>query len=131
MKWIALIALIFTGNAYAEVWTCEMQPRVLGEPRHGETVTHTFTIEHDEETGYEFADEHFTTDLEYTVEWMVLRETEFLLELMPLRPALDEVERAVLFKKAKRAVKTLVMGDMSIILSDQGSCEITGPAREG
>jgi len=26
----------------------------LGEPRHGETVTHTFMMEHHEESGYDF-----------------------------------------------------------------------------
>ncbi|MBT6039045.1 MAG: hypothetical protein HOH17_07265 [Halieaceae bacterium] len=54
MKWILMFAALLAGTAQAEVWTCEMQPRVLGEPRHGETVTHTFMMEHHEESGYDF-----------------------------------------------------------------------------
>ena len=131
MKWMALIALLFMGNAYAEVWTCEMQPRVLGEPRHGETVTHTFTKLPPDESGYVFVMESFTTDLEYTERWLVMRENEDLIELyMPYsRP--DEVEHAALFKKDRRAVKTLMLSDIAVVMADQGFCEITDTATEG
>ena len=92
LRYLLLIAILFAGTAQAEVWTCEMQPRVLGEPRHGETVTHTFTMKHDEESGYDFVTEEFTTDLEHIEEWIVLRETDYLMEMMPLRTHDEEVE---------------------------------------
>ena len=131
MKWILMFAALLAGTAQAEVWTCEMQPRVLGEPRHGETVTHTFTMEHDEESGYDFVTEEFTNDLEYIEEWIVLRETHYLMEMMPLRLHDEEVEEAVMFKKDKRVVKTLVMSDQAVVLADQGFCEIMSTAKEG
>ena len=130
MKWMSLLILLITGTAQAQVWTCEMQPRVLGEPRHGETVTHTFTKPEPDENGYVFVMENFTTDLEYNVEWVVLRENEILVELMQLRPHPTEVEQAVLFKKDRRAVKTLLMADVPAVLADQGYCEISEPAKE-
>lgn len=125
MKWIALIALLATGNTYAEIWACEMQPRVLGEPRHGETVTHTFTVKYDEEAGFDFVDEQFTLDLQHNEEWLVLRENDYLIELIEFSHREQESQHAVLFKKAKRAVKTLVMSDISTVLVDQGDCEIS------
>ena len=132
MKWAALIALLATGNAYAEVWTCEMQPRVLGQPRHGETVTHTFTrLPPYPENGYVPIAENFTTDLEYNVEWVVIRENEHLIALMTAPDRPDELEQAVLFKKDSRAVKTLLMADVPVVLTDQGYCEVSEPAKEG
>ena len=124
MKWMSIIALLVAGTAQAEVWTCEMQPRVLGEPRHGETVTHTFTKLPPDESGYVFVMESFTTDLEYSERWLVMRENEDLIELyMPYsRP--DEVENAALFKKDSRAVKTLMFSDIAVVMADQGFCEI-------
>ena len=59
MRWILMFAAILAGTAQAEVWTCEMQPRVLGEPRHGDTVTHTFTKLPRDESGYMFVMENF------------------------------------------------------------------------
>ena len=131
MKWILMFAALLAGTAQAEVWTCEMQPRVLGEPRHGETVTHTFTRLPPDENGYIFVMESFTTDLEYTEQWLVMRENENLIELyMPYsRP--DEVENAALFKKDSRAVKTLLLSDIAVVMADQGFCEITDTAKEG
>ena len=125
MKWIALVALIFTGSTYAEVWTCEMQPRVLGEPRHGETVTHTFTRLPPDDDGWVSLVESFTTDLEYSVEWVVIRENEHLIDLMTFDSSSSEIEKAALFKKDSRAVKTLLMADVPAVLVDQGKCEIT------
>ena len=124
MKWMSIIALLVAGTAQAEVWTCEMHPRVLGEPRHGETVTHTFTKLPPDESGYVFVMESFTTDLEYSEQWLVMRENENLIELyMPYsRP--DEVENAALFKKDSRAVKTLMFSDIAVVMADQGFCEI-------
>ena len=124
MKWILVFAALLAGTAQAEVWTCEMQPRVLGEPRHGETVTHTFTKLPPDESGYVFVMESFTTDLEYSERWLVMRENEDLIELyMPYsRP--DEVENAALFKKDSRAVKTLMFSDIAVVMADQGFCEI-------
>ena len=131
MKWMSMIALLVAGTAQAEVWTCEMQPRVLGEPHHGETVTHTFTKLPRDERGYLFVIENFTTDLEYSEQWLVMRENEDLIELyMPYsRP--DEVEHAALFKKDSRAVKTLLLSDIAVVMADQGFCEITDTAQEG
>ena len=132
MKWIALIALLATGSAYAEIWTCEMQPRVLGEPHHGETVTHTFTrLPPYEENGYVPIAENFATDLEYNVEWVVIRENEHLIALMTAPDRPDDVEQAVLFKKDSRAVKTLLMADVPVVLTDQGYCEVSDPGKEG
>ena len=124
MKWILMFAAILAGIAQAEVWTCEMQPRVLGEPRHGDTVTHTFTKLPRDDSGYMFVMENFTTDLEYSEQWLVMRENEDLIELyMPYsRP--DEVEHAALFKKDSRAVKTLMLSDVAVVMADQGFCEI-------
>ena len=107
-----------------------MQPRVLGEPRHGETVTHTFTIEHDEETGFQFVNEQFTLDLEHSEDWLVLRESEFLIELIQFSFHDEEAQHAVLFKKDKRAVKTLKMRDVPVVLSDQGNCDVSETATE-
>ena len=129
MKWIALIALIAADNSYAEVWNCEMQPRVLGQSRHGETVTHTFTRLPPDDNGYVSLVENFTTDLEYNVEWWVIRENEHLIDLMT-RSSSTEVEKAVLFKKDGRAVKTLLMADVPVIIADQGECEISDQAEE-
>ena len=131
MKWMSMIALLVAGTAQAEVWTCEMQPRVLGEPRHGDTITHTFTKLPPDESGYVFVMESFTTDLEYSDRWLVMRENEDLIELyMPYsRP--DEVENAALFKKDSRAVKTLMLSDIAVVMADQGFCEITDTAKEG
>ena len=90
MNWILMAALLFTGTAYAEVWTCEMQPRVLGEPRHGETVTHTFTrLPPLEENGYVPIAENFTAALEYNVEWIVIRENEHLIQLMTFKSIMN------------------------------------------
>ena len=107
-----------------------MQPRVLGEPRHGETVTHTFTKMPPDESGYVFVMENFTTDLEYSEQWLVMRENEYLIELyMPYsRP--DEVEHTALFKKDSRAVKTLMLSDVAAVIADQGFCEITDTTTE-
>jgi len=131
MIWFLMFAVSMTSTAQAEVWTCEMQPRVLGEPRHGETVTHTFTKLPRDESGYMFVMENFTTDLEYSERWLVMRENEDLIELyMPYsRP--DEVEHAALFKKDRRAVKTLMFSDIAVVMADQGFCEITDTAKEG
>jgi hypothetical protein len=124
MKWILMFAAMLAGTAKAEVWTCEMQPRVLGEPRHGDTVTHTFTKLPRDDSGYMFVMENFTTDLEYSEQWLVMRENEDLIELyMPYsRP--DEVEHAALFKKDSRAVKTLMLSDVAVVMADQGFCEV-------
>ena len=56
---------------------------------------------------------------------------EDLIELyMPYsRP--DEVEHAALFKKDSRAVKTLMLSDVAVVMADQGFCEITDTAKEG
>ena len=131
MKWMSMIALLVAGTAQAEVWTCEMQPRVLGEPHHSETVTHTFTKLPRDDSGYVFVMESFTTDLEYNEQWLVMRENEDLIELyMPYsRP--DEVEHAALFKKDSRAVKTLMLSDVAAVIADQGFCEIADTAEEG
>ena len=131
MKWILMFAAMLAGTAQAEVWTCEMQPRVLGERHHGKTVTHTFTKLPPDESGYVFVMESFTTDLEYSERWLVMRENEDLIELyMPYsRP--DEVENAALFKKDSRAVKTLMFSDIAVVMADQGFCEITDTATEG
>ena len=131
MKLILVFAALLAGTAQAEVWTCEMQPRVLGEPRHADTVTHTFTRLPPDESGYVFVMESFTTDLEYNEQWLVMRENEDLIELyMPYsRP--DEVEHAALFKKDSRAVKTLLLSDIAVVMADQGFCEITDTTTEG
>ena len=131
MKWILMFVVLVARTAQAEVWTCEMQPRVLGEPRHGESVTHTFTKLPPDESGYIFVMESFTTDLEYNEQWLVMRENEDLIELyMPYsRP--DEVQHAALFKKDSRAVKTLMLSDVAVVIADQGFCELTDTAKEG
>ena len=131
MKWILMFTALVAGSTQAEVWTCEMQPRVLGESRHGDTVTHTFTKLPRDESGYVFVMENFTTDLEYSEQWLVMRENEDLIELyMPYsRP--DEVEHAALFKKDSRAVKTLMLSDVAAVIADQGFCEIADTAKEG
>ena len=118
------MAWLLASAAQAQIWTCEMQPRVLGESRHGEPVTHIFTQPPPDEDGFVFITEKFTTDLEYNVEWVVLRENDALIEMMMLRPYPTEVEQAVLFKKDRRAVKTLLMADVPAVLVDQGSCDI-------
>ena len=128
MKWTVLPALLFTGTAYAEVWTCEMQPRVLKQSRHGEIITHTFTRLLPNEAGYVTVTENFTIDLEYNEEWLLIRENEHLIQLMHFDSISTEVESAVLFKEDRRAVKTLLMADMPIVLADQGNCEIDEPA---
>ena len=124
MKWTVLPALLFTGTAYAEVWTCEMQPRVLKQSRHGEIITHTFTRIPPNEAGYVTMTEEFTIDLEYNEEWLLIRENEHLIQLMHFDSISTEVESAVLFKEDRRATKTLLMADMPIVLADQGNCEI-------
>ena len=132
MKWILMFAALLTCTVQAEVWTCEMHPRVLGEPRHGETVTHTFTrLPPLEENGYVPIAENFTAALEYNVEWIVIRENEHMIALMTAPDRPDEIEQAVLFKKDSRAVKTLLMADAPAVLADQGYCEITDTAKEG
>ena len=128
MNWIVMAALLFTGTAYAEVWTCEMQPRVLKESRHGEIITHTFTRLPPNEAGYVAMMENFTIDLEYNEEWLLLRENEHLIQLLHFDSISTEVESAVLFKQDRRAVKTLLMADMPVVLADQGDCEINEPA---
>ena len=126
-----MFVVLVAGTAQAEVWSCEMQPRVLGGPRHGESVTHTFTKLPPDESGYVFVIENFTTDLEYSEQWLVMRENGHLIELyMPYsRP--DEVEHAALFKKDSRAVKTLMLSDIATVIADQGFCELTDTAKEG
>ena len=132
MKWILMFAALLAGTAKAEVWTCEMQPRVVGEPRHGETVTHTFTrLPPLEGNGYVPIAENFTAALEYNVEWIVIRENEHMIALMTAPDRPDDIEQAVLFKKDSRAVKTLLMADSPAVLADQGCCEITDTAKEG
>lgn len=131
MKWISLAVLLITGTVQAEVWTCEMQPRVLGEQRHGETVTHTFTRLPPDENGHVSLVENFTTDLEYNDEWWVIRENEHLIDLMTFGSSSTEIEKAVLFKSDSRAVKTLLMANVPVVLADQGYCEISEPAKEG
>ena len=127
-KWIAWITLLLAGTAQAEVWTCEMQPRVLKQSRHGEMITHTFTRLPPNEAGYVAMMENFTIDLEYNEEWLLLRENEHLIQLLHFDSISTEVESAVLFKEDRRATKTLLMADMPIVLADQGSCEIDEPA---
>ena len=129
MNWIVMAALLFTGTAYAEVWTCEMQPRVLKQSRHGEIITHTFTRIPPNEAGYVTMTEEFTIDLEYNEEWLLIRENEHLIQLMHFDSISTEVESAVLFKEDRRAVKTLLMADMPIVLADQGGCEIDESAK--
>ncbi|MDA8732648.1 hypothetical protein N9M28_04955, partial [Luminiphilus sp.] len=131
MKWILMFAALLAGTAQAEVWTCEMQPRVLGEPRHGETVTHTFTKLPRHESGYVAVMENFTTDFEYTEEWWVIYENEHLSNLIMPDSREDEVQHAALFKKDRRAVKTLMLSDIAVVMADQGFCEITDTAKEG
>jgi hypothetical protein len=60
-----------------------------------------------------------------------MRENEDLIELyMPYsRP--DEVEHAALFKTDSRAVKTLLLSDIAVVMADQGFCEIADAAKEG
>ena len=128
MNWIVMAALLFTGTVYAEVWTCEMQPRVLSQSHHGEIITHTFTRLPPNEGGYVTMMEKFTIDLEYNEEWLLIRENEHLIQLMHFDSISTEVESAVLFKEDRRAVKTLLMADMPIVLADQGNCEIDEPA---
>jgi hypothetical protein len=43
----------------------------------------------------------------------------------------DEVQHAALFKKDRRAVKTLMLSDIAVVMADQGFCEITDTAKEG
>lgn len=130
MRWIGLVTLLATGSASAEIWICEMQPRVLGETRHGEIVIHTFTRLPPDDDGYVCLVENFTTDLEYNIEWCVIRENEHLIDLMTGSSS-TEVEKAVLFKKDSRAVKTLLMADLPVLLADEGYCEISESAEEG
>ena len=129
MNWIVMAALLFTGTVYAEVWTCEMQPRVLKQSRHGEIITHTFTRLPPNEAGYVTVTENFTIDLEYNEEWLLIRENEHLIQLMHFDSISTEVESAVLFKEDRRATKTLLMADMPIVLADQGNCEIDESAK--
>lgn len=124
IKLVAWITLLLAGTAQAEVWTCEMQPRVLKQSRHGEMITHTFTRLPPNEAGYVAMMENFTIDLEYNEEWLLLRENEHLIQLLHFDSISTEVESAVLFKEDRRAVKTLLMADMPIVLADQGNCEI-------
>ena len=128
MKWMALIALIATGTTQAEVWTCEMQPRIFGD-LHGEVITHTFSRLSPDEKGHVAMAESFTIDFERNEMWMVIRENEHLIQLMHFDSISTEVESAVLFKEDRRAVKTLLMADMPVVLADQGDCEIDEPAK--
>ena len=130
MKWIALIALLATGTTKAEVWTCEMQPRILGN-LHGEVITHIFSRLPPDERGHVAMMESFTIDFERNDKWMVIRENEHLIQLMTFSSISTEVENAVLFKEDNRAVKTLLMADVPVLLEDQGYCEISEPAKEG
>ena len=123
MNWIVMAALLFTGTAYAEVWTCEMQPRILGN-LHGEVITHIFSRLPPDDRGHVAMMESFTIDYERNEKWIVIRENEHLIQLMHFDSISTEVESAVLFKEDRRAVKTLLMADMPIVLADQGNCEI-------
>ena len=71
--------------------------------------------------------ENFTIDLEYNEEWLLIRENEHLIQLMHFDPISTEVESAMLFKEDRRAVKTLLIADMPIVLAYQGNCENDEP----
>ena len=73
--------------------------------------------------------ESFTIDFERNDKWMVIRENEHLIQLMTFNSISTEVENAVLFKEDNRAVKTLLMADVPVLLEDQGYCEISEPAK--
>ena len=130
MKWILMFAALLTGTAQAEVWTCEMQPRILGN-LHGEVITHIFSRLPPDDRGHVARMESFTIDFEQKEKWMVIRESEHLIQLMTVNSISTEVENAVLFKEDSRAVKTLLMADVPVLLEDQGYCEISEPAKEG
>ena len=93
-KWIAWTTLLFAGTVQAEVWTCEMQPRLLKQSHHGEMITHTFTRLPPNEAGYVAMTENFTIDLEYNEEWLLLRENEHLIQLLHFDSISTEVESA-------------------------------------
>ena len=130
MKWTLIGGLLIASATKAEVWTCEMQPRILGN-LHGEVITHIFSRLPPDERGHVAMMESFTIDFERNDKWMVIRENEHLIQLMTFSSISTEVENAVLFKEDNRAVKTLLMADVPVLLEDQGYCEISEPAKEG
>ena len=128
MKWTLIGGLLIASATKAEVWTCEMQPRILGN-LHGEVITHIFSRLPPDDRGHVVMMESFTIDFERNDKWMVIRENEHLIQLMTFNSISTEVENAVLFKEDNRAVKTLLMADVPALLEDQGYCEISEPAK--
>ena len=98
-----------------------LQPQVIGQSEHGEIVNHTFTRLVDDNMAEEFE----IDGVKYLEAWYVMRDNEYLIELIIPNAMKEEIEHAVLFKKNKSAVKTLAMGDTGIVVADKGSCEIS------
>jgi hypothetical protein len=121
MKCISIIIALFAGTAHAETWTCMLQPQVIGQSGHGEIISHTFTRLVDDNMAEEFE----IDGIKHLEAWYVIRDNDYLIELIIPNAMKEEIEHAVLFKKNKSAVKTLVMGDTGIVVADKGSCEIS------
>ena len=121
MKCISIIIALFAGAAHAETWTCMLQPQVIGQSGHAEIINHTFTRLVDDNMAEEFV----IDGVKHLEAWYVIRDNDYLIELIIPNAMKEEVEHAVLFKKNKSAVKTLVMGDTGIVVADKGSCEIS------